>query len=496
MGFTRTEPNTLLDNPRTAFGELSVANNHPRIQIHFPYNLNTDLVDVRENASGTATQADSMAVIQTGAAANSSTQLLSKRPLTYAPGQGAIARFTTLYTTGVSNSSQIHGVGDIGDGFFFGFNGSAFSILRKSGGRAEIQTLTISVGAVTATGNITINVDSTAVVVAVVSGDTAREVAVKIAATDFDDTGLGWGASVNNSTVIFRARSDSDKTGTFSLVDTGTTGVVGTFAETVTGVSTTFTWVAQTSWNRDTFDGSGASGLTLDPTKGNVYEISYQWLGFGEIEFSIEDPTTGLFVLVHVIEYANANIVPSIQNPDLPIKMAVTNDSNTSNLTMKSASWGGFTQGVIAPRGPIRAASGSSTVVSTTQLPLLTIKNVLVYQSVENRNRVTPIVLSVSSDGTKPLRIDIVKDVVLTGPVSFSAPFGSVSTVETDTGATGFSGGVDVLSIQLGKTDSELLSLAELDVELAPGETITISAIASSGSGQEAEVSIAWRDLQ
>ena len=61
-------------------------------------------------------------------------------------------------------------------------------------------------------------------------------------------------------------------------------------------------FIAQADWNRDTFE-------SLDPQKGNVYEIKYQYLGFGNIDFYVEGNNG--FVLVHRLEYVNKNILPS-----------------------------------------------------------------------------------------------------------------------------------------------------------------------------------------
>ncbi len=169
----------LVDEPqRAAFGEALVAQPTPVVQLQFPYNINTDLIEPQENSSGTITQADGMAVVQSGAAANSGAHMLSKTALKYEPGQGALVRFTALFATGVANSLQLAGIGDVGDGLFFGYNGATFSILRREKGKPEVQTVTITSGAVTASGNITINLDGVAKTVAVVSGDSAREASV------------------------------------------------------------------------------------------------------------------------------------------------------------------------------------------------------------------------------------------------------------------------------------------------------------------------------
>lgn len=83
---------------KTAFGETSVAEPTPIIQLQFPYGLNTALVTPQNNQSGSASVATSMAQLSTGAAANSSATLLSNKAITYQPGLGVKARFTAAET--------------------------------------------------------------------------------------------------------------------------------------------------------------------------------------------------------------------------------------------------------------------------------------------------------------------------------------------------------------------------------------------------------------
>ncbi|MEN8236145.1 MAG: hypothetical protein ABFQ95_01130 [Pseudomonadota bacterium] len=63
---------------KTAFGELSVQHLHPQTVIHFPYNLNTDIVNTTVVDSRTVTYSDQFAVIASGAATTSSGMLQSR----------------------------------------------------------------------------------------------------------------------------------------------------------------------------------------------------------------------------------------------------------------------------------------------------------------------------------------------------------------------------------------------------------------------------------
>ena len=85
-----------VEDQKTAFGELVVAEHTPVVQIQFPYNINADIIESRENNLGTITQADSMAIMSTGAAANSAAHMLSRIPIRYNPGEGVDKNFTAL----------------------------------------------------------------------------------------------------------------------------------------------------------------------------------------------------------------------------------------------------------------------------------------------------------------------------------------------------------------------------------------------------------------
>jgi hypothetical protein len=129
-----------LKNPKTAFGELQVAELTPVIQTTFSYNINLSQVSTGSNGTGTVTQSDSKAVLQTGATSNSSASLQTKKSAKYKNGQGGLARFTTIYNTGSSAGTlQLMGPGDLNslsdrDGFYFAMSGSSFGVMRSQNG--------------------------------------------------------------------------------------------------------------------------------------------------------------------------------------------------------------------------------------------------------------------------------------------------------------------------------------------------------------------------
>jgi len=482
---------------KSAFGEALVSQVTPLVNLIFRYNLNQDRVDYFDNKSGSVTQANSMAVIATGAATNSSGEIRSKDQLRYVPGLGASARFTAVFTTGVAGSSQGAGIGNSANGFYFGYDGATFGILHRKNGSPEIRTLTVSTKSSTAENiTITLDGDSTGDVVPVTNGADATVTANEIAAYDYSDVGRGWKAQAVGNTVIFISYNSTPRTGTYSLSSAST--AVGTFAQTVAGVAPTDTWIPQSDWNgRDKFDGSGHTGVQIDPTKGNVYKITYQWLGFGRIVFSIEDPDDGEFHEVHSIAYANSNTAPSVSNPTLPLNLFAINTSNNSNIVVKSASMGGFIEGVNEVIGARRAKSASITLGATTaETPILTLKNKAVYQGNVNTIPVKIERVNVAVEHTKPVGIAFYRNTTLVG-ASFSDYSANTSVLQTDTSATSFSSsGTLLFSVELGKTGNDTIYFPDwAQSVINPGETITATIKPKSGNAAEATVSVSFVEL-
>ncbi len=465
---------------RSPFGDLEVSEITPDVHLQFPYNINAAQVKSRANQSGTVTQNADMARLQTGAAANSSGELLSIDTIKSHPGQGGIVRFSAFFTTGVANSNQVVGIGDTGDGYFFGYDGDTFGIRSRKSGLPEVRTLTVSTKSTDADSiTITLNGNTKAVTVSDATATDATTTANEIADADYSDTGRGWDANAVGNTVVFISWCAGARSGTYDLTDA--TSAVGSYAQTEAGVDDVETIVAQTAWNGDKMDGTGLSGMTLDPTKGNVYQIKYQD-GFGDIEFFVEHDTDGRLELVHRIQYANANTTLSIDNPTLPLYAGALNGSNTTNLTLNVGSLMGGILGREVELGPRHGTTvTSATFTSGTERPVLTIRNREVYQSVVNRTSMILSFAGLSQDGTKTGTVKFTFNATLTG-ASFSDVSANTSVAQVDTAATVISGGTVAFAQGIARTDKTLFELSDEDVILHPGDSLTISLIANANN--------------
>jgi len=376
--------------PYTAFNELRVANLTAYAGWTFNYTVNnTDLVTTATTGSGTVTQSNSKCVLSTTATGSSSAQVESIEVLRYEPGMGGLLRIAAIFTTGVAGSTQLVGIGDTADEFFFGYNGTAFGVLRRQ-----------------------------------------------------------------------------------NSVDT---------------------WTPQTSWNGDKFDGTGNSGITLDTTKGNVFSIRFQWLGFGAIEYYIENPDTGVETMVHRIKYGNTYTNPSIYNPTLPILARVENTTNNTNIVVQTSSAMAFLEGLsnqaISSRNSIYHSVEDKIVSGE---PLLTIRNKSSFYARNNRVRIKVDYVSTAAEGTNPVNFIIYSNGTLTG-ASYTDISTATSVVEYDVAATTITGGKKILCFAVSKSDSAKLLLDSLNITVNPGDTLTIAAICSTNT--DVCVSFAWREM-
>ena len=79
------------------------------------------------------------------------------------------------------------------------------------------------------------------------------------------------------------------------------------------------------------------NGYNFKPTLGNIYKISYGYLGFAPISLEIMKPN-GDWCLLHKIEYPNSYTVTHTTQTFLPVRGEVANTGNNSNLEARAGS--------------------------------------------------------------------------------------------------------------------------------------------------------------
>lgn len=235
------------------------------------------------------------------------------------------------------------------------------------------------------------------------------------------------------------------------------------------------TWVYSSEWNNQNL-------ANITPQYGNVYQIKFQWLGYGQIDFFVENKKTGTYEVVHSISYADQNVYPSLTSPSLPLFARVENTGNNSNLTLKTASAmagleAGLTNGGLEV---VNGISNSTSISANVEKQILTIKNTTDFFGKNNRQRIRVDQLSVSSDGTKSTRIKLYIDTALSTSITYSSPSSNTTPMQTGIGSTSVSGGYGIGDYFLGKVNAREIDLH--DTYIYPGQTLTVTALSIANS--------------
>ncbi len=256
---------------------------------------------------------------------------------------------------------------------------------------------------------------------------------------------------------------------------------------------------ALADWD-DPLDGTGASGVTLDKTKLNVFYIQFQYLGGGAQFVYYETPSTGKVNIVATIPYANTYTTPSVYMPNFHFFMYANNKATTNSLIVKSASYAYFVEGrtgFIEIQQPQYSTGIQTKTTVTTQTAIATIKNKTTYASKTNFIDIIieRIVVAIEANAANNLGVlRLVKNATLGGVPSYSDINATNSVVSMDTAGTTVTGGTVLLSVPLaGKNDKVIENLLDYKIILGPGDTLTLS----GESVNSATISTAclWKEL-
>lgn len=274
---------------------------------------------------------------------------------------------------------------------------------------------------------------------------------------------------------------------TFGILQLSTVYGVTVSSQTVNNI-----WIPQASWDQDPFNGTGASGVVLDPTKGNVYKIQMQWLGFGIINFFIENPNNGQFSLVHTINYSNVNTLTSLSNPSLPASVFVTNRTVSNPISVKTPCMAIFVEGNIF-NGSIIYSHNTQTGNINNSVPVFSIQNVSTFNGILNRKYVLIKNLSVYSSSNQVTSYANFQ-LILNGlsAVTYTS-VNSNSVVQYNDGSGTISGGRILFTIYCSNNMFQNIDLESYNIILNPSDVLTVFANITHVTGnQRAQAAIDW----
>lgn len=452
-------------NQKTSFGELMVAQPTPVTQMAAHYGIPSKAFEFSVGL-GSTSDADSLFIANSGAAANSLGTILTNRQMLYRPGQGSLCRLTAVFDTPKAGNQQFAGFITATDSYAFGYQDLDFGIIHTHHGVIEIQELTVTTPA-GGSENASVTIDGTIYTVPLTAGTTAHNAFEIAGSLNAQVTGVDF--SANGSTVT---SVDVVAVINASFAFSSSTAVAA-WVQIAAGAEPIEDFTPQAQWNRNTWP-------DLDPAKGNIYKIGFQYLGYGGIEFGRENPRTKEFVVTHVIEYANKNIRPSLSNPTLRAGWLSRNTTNATNVVVKGASVGLFNEGKIVVTEEPRGLTNTQAGVGSTQTNIFTVRNRIEFGGVKNRAETIPLLISAFTDGTKGAILEIRRNADISGTLEYSYLDKAQSTSEVATNNGSVTGGTLLMVVSVG-TGALPLDLKALGIRLFPNDTITISMAVISG---------------
>lgn len=198
--------------------------------------------------------------------------------------------------------------------------------------------------------------------------------------------------------------------------------------------------VLQADWNGDKLNGTGASGITLDVTKTQIFFIDLEWLGVGTVRcgFVID----GQYIVAHTFNNANSLSSVYMQTAILPVRYEIrATGALAASKTLKQICSTVISEGGYEQKSALTWARRTTEVtgIGTSFVPLVSIR----MKSANLGAVVIPNGFSfMPTSASDYFEVALIRNATLTG-----ASYSSLSTnVEYDIAATALTGGEIVKS--------------------------------------------------
>lgn len=218
----------------------------------------------------------------------------------------------------------------------------------------------------------------------------------------------------------------------------------------VTGTVSDARTVNQASWNGDKLDGTGASGLTLDPSKAQILWMDFEWLGVGSVRCGFI--INGQYIVCHTFNNANDISNVYMTTAILPVRYEISSATSAVAASMKAIcssviSEGGFEQTSIDHIA--RRTTAFTNIDTAAFYPIVSIR----LASGRTGAVVLPNRIQFLPLTSQNYEVAFIKNATLTG-ATWAATVPSDSNVDYDVAATAMSGGTIVQTDYVTSTGS------------------------------------------
>lgn len=267
--------------------------------------------------------------------------------------------------------------------------------------------------------------------------------------------------------------------------------------------------VAQSSWNGDKVDGTAGTSFTWNKAFGTPVMIKYPYLGYGDVTFWVQNPTTSEWVLVHTIRYANTTATTQLSNPAMQFIGYTRNTATVTNSIMYCGSVGAFISGARSFIGNPKWGMDNNKTGITTETNILTLKNATTYNTVTNRGmiRINSISVGASTATGSAVIVRLKMNTTLGGTPAYTAVSGTTadngvtitsgnSITSYDVAGTTITGGNYIHSLALATGTNapsvEIFDLTDKEIIIPPGEILSITGFSTNSA--TISVAINWSE--
>lgn len=257
--------------------------------------------------------------------------------------------------------------------------------------------------------------------------------------------------------------------------------------------------VPQSSWNKDTFDGNGPSGIEIDTSNAQILFIDYEWLGIGRVR-------TGFFIGGNAIvahEFLHSNIVKNVymSTPNLPLRYQISNDGTGPGAYLDHICSTVISEGGRQDNGTLRYKSTAGTHVDANDTNSI-------YAVVGVRLKSTHIAQTVAFESMSMINQTgddfewlLIYNPTVAGSFTYSNETNSSTqtatgaTANTVTGGTTVTGGFVKASGSTGSIFSALNNAIRLGAYIDGTPTTMVLCVRPLSANANIEGSLTWREL-
>lgn len=241
-----------------------------------------------------------------------------------------------------------------------------------------------------------------------------------------------------------------------------------------------------------------ASGMTLDPSKINLFRVTYGYLGVAPPTFWV-CTSDGSWFPFHRISTINSRTTTHVKNPNLPMAIEVTKRSGASNVIAYAGSWFGGMIGVgedehVGSRHGAYQSGVVSLSSGVTKL-LALVKCASTYGGATNTAELFMRQLNAATDGTRAVQFRWLLNPSITGTPSYTDYDATNSIVSYDVTLSGVSitGGRLVGAMNVEKSGGGSQDYPPLEVHFVPGDVIALTAL--SAANNDISYQFEWDEL-